>query len=155
MITRSWCFLNGHGVNFWHLNRQMLHRECGPAVEYDDGRKEWWLFGKQYTEEEFNRALKLKAFGKMDIEILGLVLREWKYSYCNIEWSRSDINGANVRLWLIIDQFSHMKWKLGFSSEFWPIQEIYNGQDIFNTSEEAKEYIDNWLIRINKLKAFW
>ena len=29
-----------------------LHREDGPAIEYDDGDKEWWLNGKQVTEEE-------------------------------------------------------------------------------------------------------
>ena len=27
-----------------------LHRDDGPAVEYPDGRKEWWLHGKQVDE---------------------------------------------------------------------------------------------------------
>ena len=39
------------GDTFWYLNGK-LHRTNGPACEWDD-RKEWWLNGKQYTEEEF------------------------------------------------------------------------------------------------------
>jgi hypothetical protein len=31
----------------WTLNGK-LHREDGPAVEYDDGAKEWWLLGRLY-----------------------------------------------------------------------------------------------------------
>lgn len=42
---------------FWRLNGN-FHREDGPAVEWNDGTKGWWLNGKQYTEEEFNRATK-------------------------------------------------------------------------------------------------
>ena len=32
------------GTRRWMLNR-VLHRVDGPAVEYADGRKEWWLCG--------------------------------------------------------------------------------------------------------------
>lgn len=35
----------------WLLNR-LLHREDGPAVEYLDGTKEWWINNKQYTEQQ-------------------------------------------------------------------------------------------------------
>lgn len=37
-----------------------FHREKGPAVEYSDGEKEWWIHGVQYTEEEFNQLLEKK-----------------------------------------------------------------------------------------------
>ena len=30
-----------NGDTAWWLNGQ-LHREDGPAIEYDDGTKEWW-----------------------------------------------------------------------------------------------------------------
>ena len=42
---------------FWR-RKGKHHREDGPAREWADGSKEWWLNGKEYTEEEFNRATK-------------------------------------------------------------------------------------------------
>ena len=40
----------------WYLKGK-LHREDGPAVEYNDGYKEWFIDGEQLTEEEFNARL--------------------------------------------------------------------------------------------------
>jgi len=28
-----------------------LHRDDGPAVEYSNGRKEWWIDGKRHRED--------------------------------------------------------------------------------------------------------
>ena len=36
----------------WYLNDQ-LHRVDGPATEWANGRKRWFLNDKEYTEEEF------------------------------------------------------------------------------------------------------
>ena len=41
------------GGKWWYLNDK-LHREDGPAVEYVSGSKEWYLNGKELTEAEFN-----------------------------------------------------------------------------------------------------
>jgi hypothetical protein len=38
------------------------HSSMGPAVQKADGTKEWWIEGKQLTEEKFNKYLKMKAF---------------------------------------------------------------------------------------------
>ena len=38
-----------------------LHRVNGPAIEYDDGSKYWYLNGKELTEEEFNRTIKFSS----------------------------------------------------------------------------------------------
>jgi len=35
----------------WYLNGSP-HREDGPAVEYADGAKRWYLNGEQLTEKE-------------------------------------------------------------------------------------------------------
>ena len=40
------------GSKFWYLNGEQ-HREDGPAVEYANGYKGWYLHGKHCTEEEF------------------------------------------------------------------------------------------------------
>ena len=31
----------------------LFHREDGPAVEWGNGYKEWWYYGKKLTEETF------------------------------------------------------------------------------------------------------
>ncbi|MFA5024234.1 MAG: hypothetical protein WC523_04720 [Patescibacteria group bacterium] len=36
----------------WYLNGKR-DREDGPAVEYSDGDKAWFIKGVEYTEEEF------------------------------------------------------------------------------------------------------
>ena len=41
--STKYCTLNGQ-----------IHKEDGPAIEYVDGSKKWFLFGKELTEEEFN-----------------------------------------------------------------------------------------------------
>ena len=40
------------GSKQWYLNGKR-HREDGPAYEEANGTNEWWLNDKQYTEEEF------------------------------------------------------------------------------------------------------
>ena len=42
-------FENG-SKSWWKHGKR--HREDGPAVEWADGDKEWWLNGGQVTEEE-------------------------------------------------------------------------------------------------------
>ena len=44
------------GSKEWFLNG-VLHRENGPAVEYANGYKEWYINGLEHTEKEFNRII--------------------------------------------------------------------------------------------------
>ena len=37
------------GSKFWYLNGKR-HREDGPAIEYWNGDKSWWLNGKRHRE---------------------------------------------------------------------------------------------------------
>jgi hypothetical protein len=41
------------GSKYWYINGER-HREDGPAVEFTDGHKEWHINGKKLSEEEFN-----------------------------------------------------------------------------------------------------
>jgi hypothetical protein len=47
--------------DIWWMKDDLLHREDGPAIEYSDGTKEWCLNGKKYTEEQFLQNLKAKV----------------------------------------------------------------------------------------------
>lgn len=38
------------------------HREDGPAVLHDDGKKEYWFDGKEYSFEEWQQIVKFKVF---------------------------------------------------------------------------------------------
>lgn len=40
------------------LKNGLIHREGGPAVEEEDGRKKWYLEGVNYSQEEFNEEIK-------------------------------------------------------------------------------------------------
>jgi len=35
-----------------------IHRLTGPALEYEDGRKQWYIYGTEYNEEEFNQRVQ-------------------------------------------------------------------------------------------------
>jgi hypothetical protein len=70
-------YLNGHlhrengpaieydnGDKVWYLNGQ-LHRENGPAVEFASGHKEWWINYKLLpckTQKQFEQLMRLKVF---------------------------------------------------------------------------------------------
>ena len=34
-----------------------LHRLDGPAIEWVDGGKEWWLNGQRHTESKYNKLM--------------------------------------------------------------------------------------------------
>ena len=52
-----------NGTKVWYTNGKR-HRENGPAVEYANGIKKWFLYGVSYTEQEYKyktRSRKLKS----------------------------------------------------------------------------------------------
>lgn len=49
-------YVDDYGTIEWRLS--ILHREDGPAVEYANGTKIWYLNGDRLTEEEFNERMK-------------------------------------------------------------------------------------------------
>ena len=50
--------VNGTGDRFWFKpGTDKYHRLDGPACEYTDGTKRWFLDGKQHTEAEFNKKI--------------------------------------------------------------------------------------------------
>ena len=61
------------GNKLWHLNNN-LHRVDGPAIEWADGSKEWYLNGVEYTEADWRKQtqkVKSPCVGKV-IEIDGV-----------------------------------------------------------------------------------
>ena len=50
-----------NGDKFWFQNDKQ-HRDNGAAIEYFDGTKRWCIVGKEYSEEEYWRRIKLLVF---------------------------------------------------------------------------------------------
>ena len=49
------------GAKEWYVHGKR-HRIDGPAVEYADGTKYWYVHGKEYSEEKHKRLAKMIAF---------------------------------------------------------------------------------------------
>jgi hypothetical protein len=83
------------GMKEWWVNGQ-LHREDGPAIEYADGTKKWYLDGEELTEEEFN----LIMGGKM--EKVYIVEADDRYYDSGEQWTSTlayeDIAEAEVEM---------------------------------------------------------
>jgi hypothetical protein len=43
--------IDEYGTKEWKLPSGKLHREDGPAIEYSNGNKEWWLSGQLHRED--------------------------------------------------------------------------------------------------------
>ena len=43
--------LNKFGDKEWHNKNGQYHREDGPAIEYANGSKEWWVNGIRHRED--------------------------------------------------------------------------------------------------------
>lgn len=54
VIPESTMTVANNGDKVWHNSSGHYHRTDGPAVEYPDGSKEWWIDGKELSEEQFN-----------------------------------------------------------------------------------------------------
>lgn len=52
----NYSILFANGTKMWWVDGQ-LHRLDGPAVEYADGSKEWYINHKKCTEEDYPRAV--------------------------------------------------------------------------------------------------
>jgi hypothetical protein len=47
-----------NGDKRWYQNDQ-LHRLDGPAIEFSNGTKEWYINSVRFTENEFNKQVKV------------------------------------------------------------------------------------------------
>jgi len=54
-MQEQYIWIDKYGDKFYYKDRAMsiYHRLDGPAIEYADGDKSWWVDGKRLTEQEF------------------------------------------------------------------------------------------------------
>lgn len=44
-------YINEYGDKLWRNEKGELHREDGPAIEYPDGYKQWYINGKRHRAD--------------------------------------------------------------------------------------------------------
>lgn len=52
--SKSTMAVDKYGHKFWKNKKGQYHREDGPACEYVHGIKQWFVEGKELTEQQFN-----------------------------------------------------------------------------------------------------
>ena len=53
-LSKEICQIDEYGTKVYYNAYGQIHREDGPAIEYLNGDKEWYLNGMEHTEQEFN-----------------------------------------------------------------------------------------------------
>ena len=95
----------------WYLdkNRAILHREDGPAVEWDDGSKSWYIYGKRHRLDgpAVEYATGYKAWYINDkLHRLDGPAIEWEYKLK--DWCINDVNLTNdVEDWMTKNSISY------------------------------------------------
>ena len=57
--------INKYGTKRWYNSKREFHREDGPAVEYANGYKVWYLNGKKYSQEEWLTKMRKIKLAKL------------------------------------------------------------------------------------------
>ena len=109
------------GGKFWYINDK-LHREDGPAEEWADGDKTWWINGKRHRED--GPAIE-RADGS-------------KFWYINDKLHRED--GPAVEWWEG-DKFWHINGK-NFSKDEW-LQWLKSGQSSLDQKTLNRIILEN------------
>jgi len=55
------------GGTKWYYFNKRWHREEGPAIEWENGHKSWFLNGKQYTEPEWKNEMRKRKLEVLEI----------------------------------------------------------------------------------------
>lgn len=63
--------VNDEGTKRWYNEQGQLHNEHGPAIEYANGSKSWYLNDKELTEAQFNARTKKQSCDGRVVEIDG------------------------------------------------------------------------------------
>jgi len=66
-LKKAIWFCSDEGYKGWWLNGKR-HREDGPAIEYANGVKQWFLNGEFYSEGDYIRAIKLIRLSHMTLK---------------------------------------------------------------------------------------
>jgi len=61
----AWCWTEGNGDTYWYrIGKDGFHRDDGPAIEYANGKTEYWIDDKHIPELDNKRIYGKKELAK-------------------------------------------------------------------------------------------
>jgi len=57
--------ISEHGTKEWKLPNGIWHREDGPAIEYSNGDKSWYINGISYNEQEYKYEIRSRELKQL------------------------------------------------------------------------------------------
>jgi hypothetical protein len=87
--------INRYGTKRWYNEEGKYHRIDGPAIEWSDGYKEWWVNGVRYTEEEFNELVKMSNSN--------YAVYKYKCRHCGKVYKSATESGVNAAERILIN----------------------------------------------------
>ena len=128
------------GSKVWFINGN-YHREDGPAIEDADGYKSWYIDGKKLTEEQFNDRNKVEAIRNSDI------IKEMRKQYIEIDESGDKFYYSDKEMTVLHrEDGPAIEWAIG--SNVWYINGKRHRED--GPAVEAASGYKIWLINGNK-----
>jgi hypothetical protein len=52
-------------IKYWELPNGKFHRKDGPAIEYNNGDKFWFINDVEYTEQEYKYEMRSRNLKKL------------------------------------------------------------------------------------------
>ena len=91
--------INKDGTKYWYNEKREFHRLDGPAVEYVDGFKSYWIEGIRYTEEWFN-----KKIGKKEKPTMKDIMKDRFEQAAYRSASRQIVNGISKAIMIAAEK---------------------------------------------------
>jgi hypothetical protein len=60
--------INKHGIKFWYQHGQ-LHRDDGPAIEWPDGEKSWYINNQYLSFDDWLNQLNMSDEDKVMMKL--------------------------------------------------------------------------------------
>lgn len=125
MYVQSYCIVNEDGSKFWHQNgtevsKKMYHRIDGPAIEYKNGKKEWYFQGKyiQASSQEQFELILIKYKNTHDYLIKGITEHFCQSVFIAENNFLNHKNLKNLKEQLVAAQEEYLSLMKYFSNEY-------------------------------------
>ena len=91
----------------------------------------------------------------MNIKFGNIDLEEWFFDKSYWGWCRDGAESENQFIMVEVHYSDCYKgWIVEFYGALDYLSSVYCGPESFHTARQAKDFVDNFLIRMNKLRAF-
>ena len=91
----------------------------------------------------------------MNIQFGNIVLEEWFLDKHYLRWCRDGVESENQFIMVeVLYSDCYKRWVVAFYGALGYLSSVYCGPESFHTARQSKDFVDNFLIRMNNLRAF-